>query len=112
METRRWWGRRRPWRLWEGREDAMFTKSIIASVIGYGSQNGEVELNCEKGFDTMEEIGGLLNSQFGIFIGVWIRHLGSVWLLDWISGPGTYVEWQNCGQTTGQLRTNCTADFG
>jgi len=83
----------------------MFTKSIIASMIGYISQNSEVEMNCEKGFDTMEEIGGLLNSQFGIFIGVWIRHLDLVRLVDWISGPGTYVEWQTaeCGQT---------ADFG
>ena len=60
----------------------------------------------------MQEIGsGLLNSQFGIFIRVWIRHLGVMRLLDvGLAGP-VLMSVEAAAGASGKLRTK-TADFG
>ena len=56
----------------------------------------------------MQEIGsGLLNSQFGVFIKVWIRHLGVMRLLDvGLAGP-VLMSVEAAAGASGKLRTNC-----
>ena len=93
----------------------MSAKCIIAGAKVYVSQDIDAEKYCEKGFDRpvdMQEIGlGLLNSQFGTFIKVWLRYLGLMRLLDGgLAGPLLMSfeprcrrEWQTADKT---------ADFG
>ena len=57
----------------------------------------------------MQEIGsGQLNSQFGIFIRVWIRHLGLVQLaVAGLAGPILMSVELRCGREWQTAGTNC-----